>query len=162
MHERIVLIGAGSAVFTRGLVADLIHTGWEAELALVDTNPQALAVAEKLAAKMIALKSAPIDLSASTDRRAVLPGATAVICTIGVGGRRAWEQDVLVPRRHGIYMPVGDTVGPGGTSRALRMIPPWSPLPRMCSSFARRRCSLITATQWRQCAAACAKRPARM
>ena len=30
---------------------------------------------------------------------------------------------MFVPRRHGIYMPVGDTVGPGGTSRALRMIP---------------------------------------
>jgi alpha-galactosidase len=73
---------------------------------------------------MIALKNAPIRLSATTDRREVLPGATVVICTIGVGGRRAWEQDVLVPRQYGIFMPVGDTVGPGGTSRALRMIPP--------------------------------------
>ncbi|PJF45876.1 MAG: alpha-glucosidase/alpha-galactosidase, partial [Candidatus Thermofonsia Clade 3 bacterium] len=50
-------------------------------------------------------------------------GATAVICTVGVGGRRAWEQDVFIPRRYGIYAPVGDTVGPGGSSRALRMIP---------------------------------------
>ena len=62
-------------------------------------------------------------LRATTDRREVLPGATAVICTVGVGGRRAWEQDVFVPRKYGIYAPVGDTVGPGGTSRALRMIP---------------------------------------
>jgi len=122
--ERIVLIGAGSAVFTRGLVADLIRTGWQAELRLVDTNPEALEVAEKLAAKMITFKNAPIRLSASVDRRSLLTGATAVICTIGVGGRRAWEQDVFIPRRHGIYMPVGDTVGPGGTSRALRMVPP--------------------------------------
>jgi alpha-galactosidase len=122
--EKIVLIGAGSAVFTRGLVADLIRTGWQAELRLVDTNPQALAVAQQLAAKMIALKQAPIRLSADPDRRSLLPGASAVICTIGVGGRRAWEQDVFIPRRHGIFMPVGDTVGPGGTSRALRMIPP--------------------------------------
>jgi len=122
--EEIVLIGAGSAVFTRGLVADLIHTGWQAELALVDTNPEALAVAEKLAAKMITFMAAPIQLSASTDRRAVLPEASAVICTIGVGGRRAWEQDVFIPRKYGLYAPVGDTVGPGGSSRALRMIPP--------------------------------------
>ena len=122
--ERIVLIGAGSAVFTRGLVADLIRAGWQAELALVDINPQALEVAEKLAAKMIAARDAPVKLSAAQDRREVLRGATAVICTIGVGGRRAWEQDVFVPRKYGIFMPVGDTVGPGGTSRALRMIPP--------------------------------------
>lgn len=123
MKERIVLIGAGSAVFTRGLVADLISTGREAELALVDVDPTALTVAERLTAKMIAAAGAPLALSASLDRREVLPGATVVICTVGVGGRRAWEQDVFIPRRHGIYMPVGDTVGPGGASRALRMIP---------------------------------------
>jgi alpha-galactosidase len=73
---------------------------------------------------MITAKAAPITLAASVDRRDVLRGATAVICTVGVGGRRAWEQDVFIPRRHGIFAPVGDTVGPGGTSRALRMIPP--------------------------------------
>ncbi len=123
MKERIVLIGAGSAMFTRGLVNDLIHTGIDADLALVDVDQEALEVAERLAAKMIAAQRAPITLASSTNRRTVLPGATAVICTIGVGGRRAWEQDVFIPRRHGIYMPVGDTVGPGGTSRALRMIP---------------------------------------
>ena len=123
MQERIVLIGAGSAVFTCGLVADMMRMGWEVELALVDPNPEALTVAQRMAAKMIAAGGAPIRLVAATDRRQVLPGATAVICTVGVGGRRAWEQDVLIPRKYGIYMPVGDTVGPGGSSRALRMIP---------------------------------------
>jgi alpha-galactosidase len=53
----------------------------------------------------------------------VLRGATAIICTVGVGGRRAWERDVAIPRNFGIYQPVGDSVMPGGTSRALRMIP---------------------------------------
>ena len=123
MRERIVLIGAGSAVFTRGLVADLIATGQSLDLALVDIDPAALEVAERLARKMVAARGAPITVSAATERRAALGGATAVICTIGVGGRRAWEQDVLVPRQHGIFQPVGDSVMPGGTSRALRMIP---------------------------------------
>lgn len=122
MKERFILIGAGSAVFTRGLVADLIHRGEECDLGLVDIDPNALAVAEGLARKMIEAKQAPIKLSASTDRRDLLPGATAVICTIGVGGRRAWEQDVFIPRKYGIYQPVGDSVMPGGSSRALRMI----------------------------------------
>ncbi len=123
MHERLVLLGAGSAMFTRGLLADLIQRGQPCELALVDIDTDALHVAEKLAAKMIQARNAPVTLLASADRRTVLPGATAVICTIGVGGRRAWEQDVFVPRRHGIYQPVGDSVMPGGSSRALRMIP---------------------------------------
>ena len=123
MSERIILIGAGSAVFTRGLVADLIRLGVKADLALVDIDPHALQVAESLTRKMIQARNAPLTVRASTDRRSVLEDATVVICTIGVGGRRAWEQDVFIPRKHGIYAPVGDTVGPGGSSRALRMVP---------------------------------------
>lgn len=123
MRERIILIGAGSAMFTRGLLADLLHTGVEADVALVDIDPQALDVNERMARKMLALSDVPVTVRAAVDRREVLRDATAVICTVGVGGRRAWEQDVFVPRKFGIFMPVGDTVGPGGTSRALRMIP---------------------------------------
>lgn len=123
MRESIVLIGAGSASFTRGLVADIISLGEELDLGLVDISADALAVAEGLSRKMIEAARAPIRLRAATDRRELLPGATAVICTVGVGGRRAWEQDVFIPRKHGIYQPVGDSVMPGGTSRALRMIP---------------------------------------
>ena len=123
MKEKIVLIGAGSASFTRGLVADIIRRGAETDLALVDISADALATATRLAGKMIAAGGAPVTLTGATELRAVLSGATVVICTVGVGGRRAWEQDVFVPRRHGVYVPVGDTVGPGGSSRALRMIP---------------------------------------
>jgi len=123
MKEKIVLVGAGSAMFTRGLVADVLSRRWEGEIALVDIDGAALNVAEHLARKMIEARKAPLKLSAATDRREVLKGATTVICTIGVGGRRAWERDVFVPRKFGIYQPVGDSVMPGGSSRALRMIP---------------------------------------
>lgn len=123
MKENVVLIGAGSAMFTRGVVADLIQRKWEGELRLVDVDPAALGVAEGLSRKMIEARQAPLKLKAHIDRRKMLRGATAVICTVGVGGRRAWEKDVFVPRRYGIFQPVGDTVMPGGTSRALRMIP---------------------------------------
>ncbi len=124
MSEKVVLIGAGSAVFTCGLVADILERNWKCDLALVDIDPDALRVAENLVRKMIEAKKAPVCLSAFTERREALVGATAVICTIAVGGRRAWEKDVFIPRKYGIFQPVGDTVGPGGTSRALRMIPP--------------------------------------
>ncbi len=123
MKEKIVLVGAGSAMFTRGLIVDLIKSGREVEVALADIDPQALDIAERLSRKMIDLASVPISVSADTDRRRVLSGATAVICTIGVGGRRGWEKDVYIPRKYGIYQTTGDSVLPGGTSRALRMIP---------------------------------------
>ena len=84
--EKIVLIGAGSAMFTRGLIRDLLERKKEVELALVDIDEDALAVAERLAQKMIELNKAPIRLTAATDRRTVMKGGTVVICTIGVGG----------------------------------------------------------------------------
>ena len=123
MQEKIVLIGAGSVEFTRGIVRDLVSQGEEVDLALVDINPEALAVAENIARKMVEGAGVPIQISASLDRREVLSGATAVICMIAVGGRRAWEQDVFIPRKYGIYQPVGDSITPGGASRAFRMVP---------------------------------------
>ena len=125
MAKKIVLIGAGSASFTQGLVADLIVATdlgpWE--LGLVDVDPEALETAEGLSRRMVETREAEITVSASTDRRDLLPGADVVVMTVGVGGRRAWEADVFIPRDYGIYQPVGDTVMPGGVSRAMRMIP---------------------------------------
>jgi alpha-galactosidase len=122
-RQRIVLIGAGSAMFTQGLVADLILSQQPWDIRLVDIDPQALATAEGLTRRMVETKQADIVVRASTDRRDLLPQADVVITTIGVGGRRAWETDVLIPRQYGIFQPVGDTIMAGGISRALRMVP---------------------------------------
>jgi alpha-galactosidase len=125
MRKKMVLVGAGSAMFTQGLVMDLIRepgrNKWH--LALVDIDAEVLASMTKLVRKMIEAKDADLELSSSTDRRDVLPGADYVESTIGVGGRRAWEQDVFIPRKYGVYQPVGDTAMPGGISRAMRMVP---------------------------------------
>ncbi len=123
-RKKIVLIGAGSAVFTKGLIADFIKAGFGSwEIALCDINPTILKEVEKLAKKMVEQKNVDIIISSSTDRKELLPGADYVVTTIAVGGRRAWEQDVLIPRKYGIYQPVGDSIMPGGISRAQRMIP---------------------------------------
>ena len=122
-RRKIVLIGAGSAMFTQGLVADLILTGQPWSLALVDIDPGALAVAEGLSRRMVAARDADITVAGSLERRDLLAGADIVVTTIGVGSRRAWEADVFIPRKYGIFQPVGDTVMAGGISRALRMIP---------------------------------------
>src|SRR5262249_1055706 len=124
-RRKIVLIGAGSASFTQGLVADLILAPdlgpWH--LGLVDINPQALETAEGLSRRMVAARGVDMQIEAASERQRPLPNADVVVMTVGVGGRRAWEQDVLIPRQYGIFQPVGDTVMPGGISRAMRMIP---------------------------------------
>jgi len=136
MKEKLVLIGAGSAMFTGALVADVADRRWEGELGLVDADSEALAVAEGLCKKIIQAKKSSLKLSASLDRTDILPGATVVVTTVGVGGRRAWEQDVFIPRKYGIYQPVGDSVMPGGTSRALRMVPPMVEIAKDVVEFA--------------------------
>ena len=122
---KLVLIGAGSTVFTQRLVADVILSGkadlWE--LALVDIDPVTLKAVDALVRKMLMFKGVDFPIVSTIDRREVLSGADFVVTTIAVGGRRGWDLDIQVPRKHGIYQPVGDSVMPGGISRAMRMIP---------------------------------------
>jgi alpha-galactosidase len=124
--QKMVLVGAGSAMFTQGIVIDWIKQQPEGdwEIALVDINPVILEATEKMVRRFMSVADRPAKITATVERKDVLDGATIVICTIGVGSRRAWEQDVFVPRQFGIFQPVGDSVGPGGVSRSMRMIPP--------------------------------------
>lgn len=52
-----------------------------------------------------------------------LRGADLVMISILPGSLRHMKIDVHLPERYGIYQSVGDTIGPGGFSRALRAIP---------------------------------------
>jgi len=126
MHQgrkKIVLLGVGSTYFTRGIIESLCVWGGEWEVGLVDIDAKCLSIARRLAKRIVDLYGARITLKASTDRTAVLRGADAVVATIGVGGRKAWELDIRIPRRFGIFQHTGDTFGAGGISRSLRTLP---------------------------------------
>lgn len=126
-RRTIVLIGAGSAVFTRGLLADLICAddlgSWD--IRLVDVDETALSVATTLAQMMIDARCVNdrIAVTGTTDRLRALPGADFVVTCVGVGGREAWLRDHETCQAHGIFQPVGDSVMPGGISRLLRTVP---------------------------------------
>ena len=123
----LVLIGAGSAVFTRGLLADLISArdlgDWQ--IRLVDVNEVSLAKTVTLAQMMIDAHgvSDHITVIGSVDRTEVLPGADFIVTCVGVGGRSAWQIDNEICQRFGIFQPVGDSVMPGGISRLIRTTP---------------------------------------
>jgi alpha-galactosidase len=125
--RKIVLIGAGSAVFTRGLLADLISAddlgAWE--ISLVDVDEVALGVAVGLAELMVKSRGAGdrISVRGTADRTQALPGADFVVTCVGVGGRDAWLRDHETCQAHGVFQPVGDSVMPGGISRLLRTVP---------------------------------------
>lgn len=126
-RKALTLIGAGSAVFTRGLLADLISAvdlgSWE--IRLVDVDGTALEIARGLAERMIEVRGVAdrMRVVADVDRTKVLPGSDFVVTCIGIGGRPAWQADHEVTMRHGVYQAVGDSILPGGISRLLRTVP---------------------------------------
>ena len=60
---------------------------------------------------------------AEADRRTALVGADFVVTCFSVGGFDSMRHDLEIPERYGIVQPIGDSVGPGGVTRALRSIP---------------------------------------
>jgi len=110
-------------MFTQGLVTDLVLSRGSWDLGLVDIDPAALQVANGLARRIVEAREADIKVDASPDRCDLLPGADVVVTTIAVGGRRGWLADVQIPRKYGVFQPVGDTAMVGGISRAMRMVP---------------------------------------
>ena len=122
---KLVMIGAGSTVFTPGLIADLTGSAHLSDIsvALVDINPWAAETMARYAERVAAERGVALRVEHAVDRRQVLAGADFVTVTIAVGGARAWEHDVRIPEAHGVYQTVGDSVGPGGVFRALRHVP---------------------------------------
>ena len=122
---KIVIIGAGSTVFTPGLIADLTGSTLfaDATVALVDINASSAQAMARYAERVARERGVGLRIECTTDRREVLSGADFVTVTIAVGGVKAWERDVRIPEAHGVYQTVGDSVGPGGVFRALRHVP---------------------------------------
>jgi alpha-galactosidase len=122
---RIVLVGAGSVVFTRNLLGDMLSSTAlrSADIVLHDIDPERLSTAERMAHWTAAALGATPTISAHLDRRSALRGADFVVNTIQVGGARATGLDFEVAGRFGLRYTIADTVGVGGVFRALRTVP---------------------------------------
>lgn len=123
--KSVVLIGAGSTVFTPGLMNDLVSSaafdGWT--IHLVDLNAEAADTMARLGRRIATERGADLKFEPHTDRREALSGARFVTTTIAVGAADGWRHDIEIPAHHGIAQTVGDSVGPGGVLRALRHVP---------------------------------------
>ncbi|MFF3706107.1 alpha-glucosidase/alpha-galactosidase [Streptomyces phaeochromogenes] len=122
---KIAFAGAGSVVFTQGLLADLFafpELG-HARIALHDIDEERLATAEGAARHIADERGAKPTITAHLDRRAALEGAHFVVNTVQVGMNDATRTDFNVPARYGVRQTIGDTLGIGGIFRALRTFP---------------------------------------
>ncbi len=121
----VVIVGGGSYQWTPELLADLLGTPslHGARIVLEDIDPAPLEKMEALGHKLDEVMGAGVAITTTTDQRRALDGADFVIVTISTGGFDSMTVDLEVPARYGIRQSVGDTVGPGGITRALRNVP---------------------------------------
>ncbi len=123
---RIVIIGAGSLVFSSRLTADILSYSHlaDAHFALVDVDAERLAYAGRIVQRICADGGYDdATYSLHSDRAAALDGADFVIISILVGGYDAIECEIDIPRRYGVDQAIGDTLTPGGIMRCLRTLP---------------------------------------
>lgn len=125
LMTKVTLIGAGSAVFTRQLIADLLSFTELAtiEISLQDLDGVRLAAAEAMARQINERFGTRATITASFDRKVALVGSDFVINMIQVGGIEATKKDLLIPAKYGLNQVIGDTTGVGGVFRALRTFP---------------------------------------
>ncbi|MCZ4120935.1 alpha-glucosidase/alpha-galactosidase [Streptomyces sp. H39-S7] len=122
---KIAFIGAGSVVFTQGLLADLFAFPElkDAHVALHDIDAERLSTAHGAARHIAGERGAAPRITAHADRRAALDGAHFVINIVQVGMRESTRTDFAVPASYGVRQTIGDTLGVGGIFRALRTFP---------------------------------------
>jgi alpha-galactosidase len=124
---KIAYIGAGSAVFARQVITDVLSIDGleEGELALVDVDAERLELARELVTRLVERSGKRFEVSASTERRDLLDGSDVVVSSIEVAGLACVRHDYDIPLRYGVDQCIGDTIGPGGIFKALRTGPAW-------------------------------------
>ena len=123
--RKIAIIGAGSIVFCKTLMLDVLATP-----GLEDTVFSLMAPSTRRTSqvafhvnRVIAANRLPAKVEVTTDRREALKDASFVIATLQIGGNEAFGLDINIPLRYGVDQCIGDSMGPGGIFRAARTIP---------------------------------------
>ncbi|HML20344.1 MAG TPA: alpha-glucosidase/alpha-galactosidase [Aggregatilinea sp.] len=123
---KITFIGAGSTVFAKNLMGDILSYPELADstLSLFDIDEDRLSTSGVVAHKVADALGAHPTIECTTDRRAALDGADYAICMIQVAGYKPGTViDFEIPKKYGLRATIADTLGIGGIMRGLRTIP---------------------------------------
>jgi alpha-galactosidase len=137
---KIVVIGAGSAGFGPGTLADILSPPemkeFDLTVVLVDIDEAALQRMHRLGALIREHHRSRARLEAVSDRKEALKGADYVITSVAQKRWELWEKDFYVPQAYGFRQVFGETAGPGAafhTLRSLRlMIPICRDMEKLC------------------------------
>lgn len=123
---KITFIGAGSSVFMRNLVGDVLQRPdlRDAQIALMDINPTRLAESEAIVKRMVKTLKCGAKITCHTNQREALMDADFVITAFQIGGYDPCTIiDFEVPKEFGLRQTIADTLGIGGIMRGLRTVP---------------------------------------
>ena len=123
---KLTIIGAGSSVFTKNIVTDLltIDKFKTMHIALMDINEERLKISHELISAVAQKLNAKPTIETFTNRKESLKDADFVQSTIQVGGYKpSTVIDFEIPKEFGLKQTIADTLGIGGIMRGLRTIP---------------------------------------
>ncbi len=127
---KIAFMGAGSTVFARNVLGDVMSTEAlrECEIALYDIDAVRLEESNRILTTLnqnINAGRAKIQVYLGVEnRKEALCGAHYVVNAIQVGGYEpSTVIDFEIPKKYGLRQTIADTLGVGGVMRALRTIP---------------------------------------
>ena len=123
---KICLIGAGSTVFMKNLVGDILLNDvfTDCHIALHDIDEARLNTSRIVADKIASSLGITPEITATTDRQKALKGSDFVILMIQVGGYKPGTViDFEIPKKFGLRQTIADTLGIGGIMRGLRTVP---------------------------------------
>ena len=121
---KIVFIGAGSHVFSRATISDIISYPElrDSTITLMDIAQEPLELITSFAKTLVKQHGFNTKITSTTNRREALDGADYVFVTIAVGRRTETQPDVDIPLKYGVDGP-RDSVGTGGIFGGLRHVP---------------------------------------
>ncbi len=125
-QPKIALIGAGSTIFAKNLLGDILSYPElsQSRIALFDIDAERLSTSHRVADRLAATLGASPTVTSTNDRCQALEGADFVLNMIQVGGYKPCTvTDFEVPKRFGLRQTIADTLGIGGIMRALRTAP---------------------------------------
>ncbi|MFI4910297.1 MAG: alpha-glucosidase/alpha-galactosidase [Sedimentisphaeraceae bacterium JB056] len=122
MKPVVTFIGAGSFIFARKIIVDLLtfEEMHDMELRLMDIDSKKLEIIYKLALQINKQVGANINIVAESNRVRAIDGADFVLAMFDPDGLDARRIEVGVPMKHGVPQAVGDTLGPGGIFKGIR------------------------------------------
>ncbi len=125
-HPKITFIGAGSTVFMKNIIGDVLRRPAlaGARVMLMDIDNGRLEESAIVANKLVSTLRAAAKVETTTDRRKALDGADFVVVAFQIGGYDPCTiTDFEVPKKYHLRHTIADTLGVGGIMRGLRTVP---------------------------------------